>query len=632
MRLSSAVSGNRSHGCRRRRWWWWLGAVLAACLVGAASAQAQPFVYVADQGSTNVSQYAIGIGGALSPLSPETVVAGTAPTGVAVSPDGTSAYVTDQNDPSTVSQYSVDAVTGALSPKTPATVATGTFPFGIAVSPDGKNAYVASDIPANDVSQYSIDPVTGALSPKTPATVAAGEVPTDVAVTPDSKSAYVTNQFDKTVSQYTIDPVTGALLPKAPAAVAAGAQPVGVVVAPDGRSAYVTDSSANTVSQYTIDPLTGALSPKIPAAVETGGAPLGIAVTHDGRSAYVTNSADNTVSQYNIDPATGALSPKTPATVATDTFPFGIAVSPDGTSAYATNRGSNTISQYRIDPLTGALSPKTPATVATGSGPVGIAVTPLPTKHSTATSVSCSPSVFAPGDATVCKATVTDTATAGQSTPTGTVSFTNSGAGTLFGSPCTLSGSGPSASCAVFFASFPRGGRIIAAAFGGDTTHSPSGGFTGVTVAVPLSTNGCVVFGHGRITAANGDQASFRGLVATTPPRGVEFYRDNGPASAMRVVSTSVDAITCSDDATKASVFGTATVNGSGSVEYRIDVQLTAWEGGKDTYRLRLSNGYDSGVQRVRHGDLDIRIRDRDHHHHDANADHYKNGAGPDGG
>jgi hypothetical protein len=61
-------------------------------------------------------------------------------------------------------------------------------------------------------------------------------------------------------------------------------------------------------------------------------------------------------------------------------------------------------------------------------------------------------------------------------------------------------------------------------------------------------------------------------------------------------------------------------VNGEGSVEYRIDVQLTAWEWRKDTYRILLSSGYDSGVQQVRHGDVDIRIRDSERRHHDVNA------------
>jgi hypothetical protein len=56
----------------------------------------------------------------------------------------------------------------------------------------------------------------------------------------------------------------------------------------------------------------------------------------------------------------------------------------------------------------------------------------------------------------------------------------------------------------------------------------------------------------------------------------------------------------------RASVFGTARINRAGSVEYRIDVELTAWAWGKDTYRLRLSSGYDSGAQQIRHGDVDI--------------------------
>ena len=173
----------------------------------------------------------------------------------------------------------------------------------------------------------------------------------------------------------------------------------------------------------------------------------------------------------------------------------------------------------------------------------------------------------------------------------------------------------------MFFSGFAPGGRIIGAGYGGDATHSASSAFTGVTVALPASTAGCVVFGHGRITAANGDKASFRGLVAASR-RGAWSSTATRPVSAMRVLSTSVDALTCTADATQASVFGTAKVNGAGSIEYRVDIQLTAWKGRKDTYRIRLGNGYDSGAQQIRHGDVDIRTRFSEHHHHDANANH----------
>ena len=163
-------------------------------------------------------------------MTPAIVAAGGGPFGVAVSPDGKSAYVTNLDD-GTVSQYTIDPATGALSPMTPATVGAGSGPFAVAVSPDGISAYVADET-GNTVSQYTIDPATGALSPMTPATVPAGGGPSGIAVSPDGKSAYVTNQLGNTVSQYAIDSATGALSPMTPATVAAGSRPIPIAVTP----------------------------------------------------------------------------------------------------------------------------------------------------------------------------------------------------------------------------------------------------------------------------------------------------------------------------------------------------------------------------------------------------------------
>ena len=93
-----------------------------------------------------------------------------------------------------------------------------------------------------------------------------------------------------------------------------------------------------------------------------------------------------------------------------------------------------------------------------------------------------------------------------------------------------MSGGGASASCAVFFTSFVRGGQVITANYGGDASHSASSGSTLVLVALPGSSSGCLLAGHGRITAANGDRARFAMLVAATPTLGAERYRDKGPA------------------------------------------------------------------------------------------------------
>ena len=79
-------------------------------------------------------------------------------------------------------------------------------------------------------------------------------------------------------------------------------------------------------------------------------------------------------------------------------------------------------------------------------------------------------------------------------------------------------------------------------------------------------------------------------------------------------------------------MFGTATSMPGGSVAYRIDLQLSAWKRGSDTFRIRLSNGYDSGPRQIVHGDVDIRLGGSVHGHHDPDADHQDPGAGPDGG
>jgi DNA-binding beta-propeller fold protein YncE len=109
-------------------------------------AVAAPFVYTANHGRNDVSQFAAPLAGhgALRPLTPPAVAAGHFPIGVAVSPEGNSAYVIN-TDGNTISQYRVDPATGKLSPLSPATVATASQPGAVAISPDGKDLYVALD-------------------------------------------------------------------------------------------------------------------------------------------------------------------------------------------------------------------------------------------------------------------------------------------------------------------------------------------------------------------------------------------------------------------------------------------------------------------------------------------------------
>ncbi len=122
----------------------------------------------------------------------------------------------------------------------------------------------------------------------------------------------------------------------------------------------------------------------------------------------------------------------------------------------------------------------------------------------------------------------------------------------------------------------------------------------------PASTEGCKVTYGGRITAANGDKATFGGNAKADGLKGQEQYQDHGPAADMNMHSIDVLAVVCSADGLSASIFGTATIDGSGSFSYRIDLTDLGEPGDDDTYRIRLSNGYDSGVQTLNRGNVQI--------------------------
>jgi hypothetical protein len=68
-----------------------------------------------------------------------------------------------------------------------------------------------------------------------------------------------------------------------------------------------------------------------------------------------------------------------------------------------------------------------------------------------------------------------------------------------------------------------------------------------------------------------------------------------------------VQAVVCPSDRTKASLFGHATVNGSGSYEYEIDLMDNGEPGTNDVYRIFLpAVPYESGPQKLGGGNVQI--------------------------
>ena len=82
-------------------------------------------------------------------------------------------------------------------------------------------------------------------------------------------------------------------------------------------------------------------------------------------------------------------------------------------------------------------------------------------------------------------------------------------------------------------------------------------------------------------------------------------YVENGPAARFTINTVSVLAATCSADRRQGTVFATARVNNQ-TVTLRVD-QADNGTGQTDTFRIRLSNGYDSGQHTLIFGNVTIR-------------------------
>ena len=134
----------------------------------------------------------------------------------------------------------ITVATGAVG----APIAVGSGPVGVAITPDGTKAYVTN---SGDSTVSVITVATGAVS--APITVGGG--PQGVAVAPDGTQAFVTNFRDNTVSVITV--ATGAV----GAPITVGSGPVEVAIAPDGTKAYVTNNANegnSTVSVLNFSP------------------------------------------------------------------------------------------------------------------------------------------------------------------------------------------------------------------------------------------------------------------------------------------------------------------------------------------------------------------------------------------
>ena len=246
-----------------------------------------------------ISQYKIGVDGALAPIPGPLPVAGAQPASLAINPAGTFAYVANYNNGAvgSVSQFLI-GTGGALQtiPNEPAAVPAESGPSYVIVDPTDPYVYVTNQSSAS-ISEYRIGADGGLISiGTTPMGVPSGNGPSFIAIDATGSYAYVADSGSDDVSQYAIDKASGVLTLVTSVSTGAGSEPYGLTIDATGKYLYVADRAHTlndpgtpAVSQFSINPANGSLTPlpavtPLPApaptnAVAAGAQPTSIATT-----------------------------------------------------------------------------------------------------------------------------------------------------------------------------------------------------------------------------------------------------------------------------------------------------------------------------------------------------------------
>lgn len=227
----------------------------------AVRASSNDVLLVGEQDNNRLGRYDLP-----SSTSTVNVAVGNDPTDVNFSPDGSTAYVTNQGG------GTLGVIDVATNTQT-STVNIGGSPYRVATSRDGSKIYVTT----GQGKLFTVDAATRAIVDS----VALGGALNGLAVHPSQPIIYVTTTSG---TLYEVSATTGQLLRSK----GTGGQSQEVVVSPDGAKLYIAMESSALQIRATSDL---AITDTIPAATATFGA----AVTPDGAQLYATQPGTGVV-------------------------------------------------------------------------------------------------------------------------------------------------------------------------------------------------------------------------------------------------------------------------------------------------------------------------------------------------
>jgi YVTN family beta-propeller protein len=270
------------------------------------------FAYVTNQGSGTVSVIDTATNEVLAPIEVGRQ-SNSLPEGIATSPDGSHLYVTYGYRPGTDVGPGEVAVIGAASRQVEKRIAVGEEPAGIAVTPDGTKAYVA-DYGSGQITEIS--GLAGA-DPRAEAPIDVGGTPSGVAVSPDGDVVYVTNGNSDEIS--VLDAASGQLTKtlRDPGFEA----PQGIATSPAGDGVYVAEFDGAELGA--LGP-----GGELLGTVGVAGSPFGVVYSPDGKTVYASSASPEPAGPGSVSAIDAATRTAIGEPIEVDVDPLGLAITP----------------------------------------------------------------------------------------------------------------------------------------------------------------------------------------------------------------------------------------------------------------------------------------------------------------
>jgi YVTN family beta-propeller protein len=274
---------------------------------------------------------------------------------IAVSPDGTRAYVTG-TDSNTVSiiDTATNVVAGSFS--------TAMYPNAIAVSPDGRRLYISA------MGAHVLQTLDAADGHQI-ATARVGSSPSALVLSPDGARAYVADAMDNAVTAVDLATSTTTRIPVRSITEA-------IAISPDGATVY--DLVTGMPSAVAV---IDTASAKVTRTISLGDYSTRILTSSDGRWLYVTNSTEQSEAGtlLVVEASSGRIVRRIPM----GTRPGAMSFAADGQHLLVASLGGNLMGERRtasnalvstVDPQSGALLG---TREVTGHGSVGTEIVAL---------------------------------------------------------------------------------------------------------------------------------------------------------------------------------------------------------------------------------------------------------------